>query len=299
MPHLSVKVSDPRFITLMSVLALLVLVAWLHWYFLPETSESRLLTVGGIAELVLWGLLATLLVGTQIWTLPVRIRQMLTVGLVLWLVAATADVMDEFRYQPMWMSAYMEDVTRVLGMLVVTLGLLSLIRHVGRTMQELETLSMIDPLTGLSNRRMFRHSVEARLERGFSLILMDLDHFKHVNDRYGHDVGDEVLCKVAAALKQLRSNQCEVFRLGGEEFAIVTEALPDEQLVELGDTIRTRITELDAAPELSLTLSAGLGTLRNGEQYSQLMRRVDQALYRVKDGGRNQVMLADAEPVVA
>ncbi|MEM7053304.1 MAG: GGDEF domain-containing protein [Pseudomonadota bacterium] len=285
-----------RLAVLLSISLLLSLQVWLHWIMLPPVVESGLLRIGGFAELLGWGLLVVLLIGVQIWQLPLRIRQTLTVGLTVWLVAATADVMDEVRVQPIWLSVYVEDVTRVLGMLIVTCGLLFLIRHVGRTMHELEQLSMVDPLTGLSNRRMFRHSVLSRAERGYSLILMDLDHFKNVNDRFGHDVGDRVLVQVAETLKQHRPRNAEVFRLGGEEFAIVTESITDTQLFELAEAVRTQISALDTAAQLVLTVSAGIGTLRQNETSAALIRRVDQALYRAKDKGRNQVMFAQPKP---
>ena len=281
---------------LAGILALFGLVAWLHWSLLPAVPHNGLLRVGGIAELLGWMLLLVWLIGTQIWELPSRIRQILTVGLTLWLVAMTADVMDEIRVQPLWLSVYFEDVTRLLGMFVVTVGLIWLLRHVSNTMQELERLGLIDPLTGLSNRRMFRQSVLARSEPGFSLMLMDLDHFKRVNDRHGHDVGDDVLCQVADALRQLRPDQSEVFRLGGEEFAIVSNPLSEDQLLAMAEQIRSGIAELEMTPAMELTLSAGVGSLGHSERTMELMRRVDQALYRAKDSGRNQVMMAHAKP---
>jgi diguanylate cyclase (GGDEF)-like protein len=273
----------------------LVLEVILHWWLLERVASSRILTVGGLSELVVWGLLAVLLVSSQVWRMPERIRWMLTLGLSLWLVAATADLLDEVLVQPLWMSSWMEDLTRVTGMIVVALALLSLMRHAGRVMNDLERLSLVDPLTGLSNRRSFRITIGAREQDGFSLILMDLDHFKAVNDRFGHDVGDQVLTAVAEALQKMRPAESEVFRLGGEEFAMVTEPLSPNDLAQFAGTLRRRIEQLNAVPELDLTLSAGAGTLAPAELLSDLMRRTDQALYRAKEQGRNRIVLAAIE----
>jgi diguanylate cyclase (GGDEF)-like protein len=286
-------IPQSRGIVLLAVGTVLLLEVVLHVLLLEPITASRIITVGGLSEVVVWCLLAVLLVASQVWRMPDRIRSALTLGLSLWLVAATADLLDELLVQPLWMSSWMEDLTRVVGMMIVALALLSLMRHAGQVLNDLERLSRIDPLTGLSNRRSFRETVAARIDDGFSLVLMDLDHFKTVNDRFGHDIGDRALSAVADALLDITPARSAVYRLGGEEFAVISEALPANELEALAESLRHRIERLDVIPEVTLTLSAGAGTLRPAESLSDLMRRTDQALYRAKAQGRNRIVMAE------
>lgn len=123
---------------------------------------------------------------------------------------------------------------------------------------------------------------------------MDLDYFKNVNDRFGHDVGDEVLSAVARALEDIKPDGSDVFRLGGEEFALVTEPLSPDDLEGLAESVRRRIERLNVVPDLALTLSAGAAAIGPAEPLSELMRRTDQALYRAKEQGRNRIVMAKA-----
>ena len=289
------SIPPSRVIVLLVVAGVVALEVFLHLLLLEPVTTSRIFTIGGLSEVVVWCLLTLLLVSSQVWRMPERIRLALTPGLSLWLIAATADLLDEVLVQPLWMSSWMEDLTRVVGMVIVALALLSLMRHAGRVMSDLERLSLVDPLTGLSNRRSFRSTIGDRKQDGFSLILMDLDHFKTVNDRFGHDVGDQVLSAVATALQEMRPGESDVFRLGGEEFAMVTKSLSPNDLEAFAETLRQRIEQLNVMPELTLTLSAGAGTLRPAEPLSDLMRRADQALYRAKEQGRNRIVLSDVK----
>ncbi len=290
------NIAPKRGLALVGIALLLAVVTWLHFQWLAPIENTRIWTVGGISEIIVWLLLAILLAAAQIWSLPERIRGALTLGLALWLVAATADLLDELLVQPLWMSSWMEDLMRVTGMMIIAFALLGLFRHTSRVMSELEHLSLVDPLTGLANRRSFRQTIERRSEAGFSMILMDLDHFKHVNDRYGHDVGDQVLNQVASALSQCSPGNGEVFRLGGEEFALIARPMSTNDLRNLAESIRRHIEQLKPMPDLALTLSAGAGTLIQGEPHAELMRRIDQALYAAKDKGRNQVEMAEIRP---
>lgn len=275
------------------IACLLVAVAALHWMALPYLDNSRLFTIGGVAEIAIWLLLFSLLVSVQVRPLPPRITGFLTAGLAIWLVSQTADLMDEFLRQPLWISTYGEDIARVTGMLLVTLGVLWLIRHSARTMQELERLSYHDSLTGLCNRRMLARRTAERGEASYSLLMLDLDHFKAVNDEFGHDGGDEALREIADLLRAAFRDGDEIFRLGGEEFAVLLDPVPDEKLREAAESLRRRVGDHVARSGARVTVSVGAGTRNPGELPGQLMRRVDRALYRAKDAGRNRVMLAD------
>lgn len=169
-----------------------------------------------------------------------------------------------------------------------------------------EQLSMIDALTELHNRRFFFPEAEAavaralRYRRPLSLMFFDLDHFKRVNDTFGHAVGDSVLREVAAVLKAESRAGDILVRFGGEEFALV---LPDTELegaAPLADRLRQRVksTAQDAlAPGLSISLSGGiadideslhgLGTARL--VLEALMKRADRALYFSKTHGRDRI----------
>lgn len=168
--------------------------------------------------------------------------------------------------------------------------------------RHLELESGRDALTRLLNRRFLpailaREIQLAQRQRlAFALLLLDLDHFKAVNDRHGHDAGDAVLQQTAGTLlNQVRSSDF-VFRYGGEEFLVVLVDVTPEQALQQADKIRQRIaTHRYALPngaELSLTASLGVAPYNGHPDYQYLINQADAALYRAKREGRNRVCLA-------
>ena len=158
----------------------------------------------------------------------------------------------------------------------------------------LEEAALTDSLTGLRNRRYFEQSLQTSAERyanfghPYSLMIIDIDHFKQLNDRYGHDVGDETLRRVADIL-QLRARKADcVARWGGEEFTVLLPETSLDFASVLANDIRRLIA--DARPSADgLTVSIGVGEITAGEDASAFFRRVDVALYRAKANGRNRV----------
>lgn len=155
-----------------------------------------------------------------------------------------------------------------------------------------------DALTGLANRRAFDQQLsqaylQARQDgRPLCLALLDLDHFKWVNDRWSHQVGDLVLVKVAALLKTLLRESDWVARWGGEEFAIVLTDTSLPEAVDICQRLRLAISRLDFAPEaalLQVTASIGLAMQSQSDSYDRLLSLADQQLYLAKDLGRDRV----------
>ncbi len=169
-----------------------------------------------------------------------------------------------------------------------------------------EEMSVIDPLTKLFNRRYFYTEVTASMARAkryaqpFSLMLMDLDHFKMVNDSHGHECGDSVLKTIAEILTQFTREGDTLARIGGEEFVL---ALPETNPVgaqKLAKRIISTIQETDwdcRGTKMDITMSIGLSSLRHHEndlldddfQVSDILREADRALYFVKGHGRNNI----------
>ena len=165
---------------------------------------------------------------------------------------------------------------------------------------ELRALADTDPLTGLLNRRGFVARVEAALaaDRPVGLILLDLDHFKAINDRFGHDAGDRVLSAVAGALNA-HAGEGTVGRLGGEEFGVAVAGLPAPALVRLAERLRRTIAGIELA-DVSTEVTASFGVATGGTSFETLYRSADQTLYRAKSQGRDRVALADPdEPFLA
>lgn len=166
--------------------------------------------------------------------------------------------------------------------------------------EQLRAMSVTDPLTVLFNRRYLVEVMQQELGRfqrtgrPFSLIMMDLDHFKSINDRFGHSRGDEVLRQVADLLRKHHRSSDVAARLGGEEFALL---LPETQLtaaLQVAETIRRAISELTLSDgqghPLPITASLGVTEVLPGiRTVDQLLERADKALYRAKRRGRNQV----------
>lgn len=176
--------------------------------------------------------------------------------------------------------------------------------RVASMQQELVRLATTDSLTGVLNRRaFFERAREACARAGarapLSAVLFDIDHFKRVNDLYGHDVGDRALAAVA---QEAAAETALVGRLGGEEFAIVLAGQGLEDAVGLAERLRQKIAALQFDTSrglLALACSFGVSTWEEGESVELLLKRADVALYAAKTGGRNRVVAADGDRQVA
>ena len=159
---------------------------------------------------------------------------------------------------------------------------------------ELRNLAVTDTLTGVWNRRHGTELLAADLSarrpgQALSLLMLDIDHFKTINDTFGHQAGDHVLIEIASRLRRsLRGNDM-VARWGGEEFVVLLRdcALPDA--LRVAEDIRAAIAELPFGAMGSLTVSVGVAEARAGEDLTTWLERADQALYRAKRSGRNEV----------
>lgn len=163
-----------------------------------------------------------------------------------------------------------------------------------------------DPLTAIRNRRGFLDAADAlvakaaRDQAAVALLLIDIDGFKAVNDQYGHDAGDIVLCTIAERLARWEGPRCISARLGGEEFALLMVPPDDKPVLAFADVLRADIAACDhrvAIGERRVTVSIGVAEGRHRVDLAKLYRDADRALYAAKRGGRNQVRHADAVPV--
>jgi len=160
--------------------------------------------------------------------------------------------------------------------------------------REIENLTITDPLTGINNRRYFHRKIESEILRAtrynhpLSLIMLDIDFFKKVNDTYGHDIGDEVLKSYSRLVSNYLRVNDTFCRIGGEEFVII---LPHAKLKEAGD-IAEKIREKveDSKLVTPITMSFGVVEYKNDETSDEFYKRVDNALYEAKESGRNRVV---------
>ncbi len=165
--------------------------------------------------------------------------------------------------------------------------------------RQLEKLAYYDPLTGFANRTLFRRALDDALSRcnrtgaDSALLLLDLDHFKEVNDTLGHAAGDELLVKVAHLIEQVLGKQHFLARLGGDEFAIIVSECGGESAVErLAGEVVAAVSGsiiLDERGEVAIATSIGIVHIpRDGTTASDLVRNADLALYRAKEEGRGR-----------
>jgi diguanylate cyclase (GGDEF)-like protein/PAS domain S-box-containing protein len=167
--------------------------------------------------------------------------------------------------------------------------------------RELEFLATHDPLTLLLNRRALNREFERVFNeaqqsgRELSCIMCDIDHFKSVNDRYGHAAGDQVIKMVAGVLQKNSRESDLVGRYGGEEFCIVLPGLDIKQVAKIASRIRLAIKE-DSASGVQVTMSFGVSSLRSkAHEPGELINQADKALYIAKESGRNRVVCWDDE----
>ncbi|MGE8177878.1 GGDEF domain-containing protein [Pseudomonas fluorescens] len=161
--------------------------------------------------------------------------------------------------------------------------------------------AMRDPLTGTGNRIAMDQTLQREIDMArrhmqpLSLLMLDIDHFKQINDNYGHSAGDDVLKAVATSIKDQLRNVDMVFRFGGEEFLILLSNTSREAAAMIGERLRhaAQAGEYSADGTLiGLTVSLGCSTLLPGESADSLLRRADSALYVAKREGRNRLAMA-------
>ncbi len=156
-----------------------------------------------------------------------------------------------------------------------------------------------DPLTQTNNRAAFQDSIEReynwaeRHQTPLSLIFLDIDFFKSINDNFGHDCGDQVLHSVASRIKESIRNSDIVFRYGGEEFVILLSETSHEEAIEIAERVRSAIEQHTIAYDmqtLKITASLGVSSLQEKENSQSLVKRADDYMYKAKKNGRNKVV---------
>ncbi len=185
----------------------------------------------------------------------------------------------------------------VLATIGAGLGLFAAVRS--RRNRHFAQLALCDDLTGVGNRRRLDRdlSIEANnADAPVAVIMVDVDHFKRINDDYGHDAGDQALRAVADVLRgEVRTGDV-VYRYGGEEFCVVLVNTTTVEAGQVAERIRFAVSRMALAVDEPLTVSIGVA-LGKGAHVAQTLIRADEALFKSKDGGRDRVTLA-AQPLL-
>lgn len=192
------------------------------------------------------------------------------------------------------------------GILLTAAGLLLLVIILQHALRESQAASETDMLSGLANRRGFdlrAGRILARIKASgapASVAMFDIDHFKSINDTYGHAVGDRVIRDFAEQLRRRAPHAAVIGRIGGEEFALVFDQVDQAGAQACAETIRLAVAQAqgpfrqDGLPDY--TVSGGTCALRPDDTLGQAMRRADAALYKAKQSGRNRICVAEGEP---
>jgi len=192
-----------------------------------------------------------------------------------------------------------EAITVVVTFIVTSMIALAFSLITSRQREQLLVLATKDPLTGAGNRRGLDTKV-AEVVNSFkrtgtlsSLVLLDLDHFKNVNDIYGHAVGDQILKSVTEIINLRIRVTDSLYRIGGEEFIVVLEGANLHKAVHLAEQLRTLVDANELVPDHAVTISLGVAELKESESPNDWLHRADEALYRAKDAGRNSTSASD------
>ena len=177
-------------------------------------------------------------------------------------------------------------------------------------LDRLERLAWVDELTGLMNRRGFLQearklcSYRRRYDIAACIAIIDLDHFKAINDNFGHGTGDDVLRRIAEICRGAVRKEDTLGRIGGEEFGVLCPGAGPEDAHHILDRLRLHIagqpilrTSGESPIEIEMTVSAGIAVLDGGAPIEESLRRADVALYEAKNSGRNRICVSSPPPV--
>lgn len=168
---------------------------------------------------------------------------------------------------------------------------------VAKQYSELQKQAITDKLTDLYNRTLLKESLEQAIHQAnrtntpFTLIIIDIDHFKKINDELGHELGDYVLKQLGVFLKNFLRDSDKAFRIGGEEFLILLYNTDETNSIGMVEKIRKGIENLSLIPGRTVTVSIGVAGLNSVKDWKQWMRTCDRNLYEAKNSGRNRVVV--------
>ncbi len=194
--------------------------------------------------------------------------------------------------------------------IVTTLLMLGIFFHIASGLMEQQyqdviRLSITDHLTGAFNRRFMDSKIDELIERlnrtkvVSSMITLDVDHFKSINDHFGHSSGDKVLIEIVSLLKSRVRVLDKVCRAGGEEFVILLPDTVERDAYVLAEHIRRAISDSKLLKQSPITISCGIAALQSGDTRDSWLKRSDQALYAAKESGRNKVVISPSKPTDA
>lgn len=270
------------------------LLAWLTLTHFESPSllsallEGMLVLVTGI---ILWHL--------QRFPVEAHFYKYLVSGFLLLYLSLFIDLLDEFFFQPNWL-AFVEEASLLAGFLLATYGVYLGTQHHYEQIQRLEELAATDSLTGLLNRRAMINHLEhqARLSQQdpsqtFSVIMVDIDRFKSINDRLGHDAGDTVLRHIASQLRGGLRASDRIGRWGGEEFVILLPQTLESGAALVAEKIRQHIVGkpfITNGQSVELSISLGVAQWQPAyTSWGDVIKQADLAMYLAKKSGRNRV----------
>jgi diguanylate cyclase (GGDEF)-like protein len=279
--------------------AVLVMLLGSLSFFLYKSHRVRIVSLA-LALIAIAGMLATIYLkgASQVyWIYPVLVGVFFLVKRREALIASILAVAALIPFLATEFTAFA--LTRILITISVTCSLAYAFATITRGQRdELMNLATRDPLTGVGNRRAMQQKLDeviasrSRTNRNYCLLMLDLDHFKKVNDLHGHAKGDEILIKLTEIIEiRIRATD-NIYRIGGEEFVIVIEDQNIENASRLAEQLRTIVEANELAPDSSVTVSIGVAQHVHGESVESWMSRADNALYAAKHSGRNQTQHA-------
>jgi diguanylate cyclase (GGDEF)-like protein len=196
----------------------------------------------------------------------------------------------------------LQRIAIALGAIIIVFLIYLALRHLA-TARRMRDLALTDELTRLPNRRHVLTYADEQLrtarenQKAFSLLALDIDHFKRINDSYGHDAGDIVLRRVADTCRAALRQHDKMGRTGGEEFVVVLPETDAKLAAEVAERLRVAVEAIDCsdiAPGLRMTISIGVSQSTSNDDFMAIAKRADDSLYRAKEMGRNRVELAYA-----
>jgi diguanylate cyclase (GGDEF)-like protein len=189
---------------------------------------------------------------------------------------------------------------RMFATLLLTIAMINIVLNVIGDLQDaLVQQAITDPLTSAFNRRHMNRSIELIVEQGRrhppnnTMLMIDIDHFKQINDRFGHDAGDQVLCRMVQAMRGRMRKVDLLFRIGGEEFILLLFETDVTEAATVADEMRRRVEVTALMPGQTVTISIGVCAQRAGQTADEWIKLADTALYRAKQRGRNRIEIAE------